>query len=401
MALISRQADLLQRALDGERVTDEQVRTLVESARALSTVSTQAMAPRPEFVQSLRERLMAEAATLPTPSPAAAKASAARRAAARSRPVVLVVGRGVPRLVAGATASALAVGAVLGVASRSSLPGGALYPVKGWLDSIAVLMADSDFDRGVTRLSQAQEHISEARTLSEASRVDADHLVEAITAATDDVRRGQRDLSTAFDRTGNPQALLAIRDFSARALPQVEALRPEVPAAVLPALGELEALLGQTQGSVARRIAACGTPCAGSAAPSGPATSPVSLPQLEAQPTTTSGQATGTRTAGPSIEVVAPTITGRPGGGSTVPAPPEVTAGDGGVTIGNPQGGATVSTGGSGVTLPSVSVSLPGVPSVSATVGLPSATLATSSGGGTVSRQSIGGLTLPGVTADP
>ena len=62
-------------------------------------------------------------------------------------------------------------------------------------------------------------------------------------SAVSSVRSGQRDLNTSFDATGNPQALLAIRDFSARALPQVEALQPEVPAKALPVLGELQALL--------------------------------------------------------------------------------------------------------------------------------------------------------------
>ncbi len=398
MPLTSRRANLLQRALDGERVTDEEIRPLAGTARSLSAVSTKAMAPRTEFVVSLHARLMAEAATLPTPSPAAAKAAAARRAAARTRPVVLVVGGGVPRLVAGATASALAVGAIVGVASRTSLPGGTLYPVKGWLDSIAVQMADSDFDRGVTRLSQAQEHISDARTLSETSR-DVGLLVEAVTEATESVRRGQRDLNTAYDRTRNPQALLAIRDFSARALPQVEALRTDVPPKVLPAVGELEELLRATQASVAGRIVACGTPCAGATAATGPATNPVSLPSLSVQPTTSPVRHPRT-ISGPGVPVPDQTISG-PAGDSTVPAPPTagITPGDGGASIGNEQGGATVSTGGAGVNLPGVSLTVPRVPSVSATVGLPSAAVG-SSVGGTIPGHTIGGLTVPGATAN-
>ena len=48
---------------------------------------------------------------------------------------------GFPRLLAGAAASVVAVGAIVGVASRSAIPGSALYPVKGWLDAVAVQMA--------------------------------------------------------------------------------------------------------------------------------------------------------------------------------------------------------------------------------------------------------------------
>jgi len=38
------------------------------------------------------------------------------------------------------------------------------------------------------------------------------------------VRSGQRSLDHAYAENGNPRALLAMRDFTARALPQVEAL---------------------------------------------------------------------------------------------------------------------------------------------------------------------------------
>ena len=401
MPLISRQAERLQRALEGERVTDADIRTLLESARSLAGVSTPGLAPRPEFVQGLRERLMAEAATLPAPSPAAPGAPAARRAASRS-PVVLVVGRGLPRMVAGAAASALAVAAVVGVASRSALPGTALYPVKGWLDSIAVQLAESDHDRGLTRLEQAQEHISDARTLADADPPDAENLIEAIHAATHSVRRGQRDLNTAYDRTGNPQSLLAVRDFSVRALPQVEAMRPDVPAAALPALRELESLIGDAAAAAARRIAACGSPCTGSLAQSATASDPASLPALPslAIPPTTApgGRATVAPTTSRAIVTVpGQTVPGPAGGGST-PAP-GVTVGGDGVVLGGAGGGATVTSGGAGVSLPSVSVTVPSVPSASLTVGIPPASAGTSSVGVTVPGQTIGGLTLPGVTA--
>ena len=262
MRLTNRAAERFQRALEGERVTDADLVGLLQTSRALSSVPLAGAAPREEFVLALRERLMAEAEQLPSPSPAAAKAAAGRRAAARSAPVVVVVGRGFPRVLAGAAASVVAVGAIVGVASRSAVPGSALYPVKGWLDSVAVQMAGSDYDRGLTHLSQAQEHISDARALAEQSNVDPQEFVDVLRSAVSSVRSGQRDLNTSFDATGNPQALLAIRDFSARALPQVEALRPEVPAKALPVLGELQALLADAESASLRRLAACAPTCA-------------------------------------------------------------------------------------------------------------------------------------------
>ena len=131
MRLSNRAAERFQRALDGERPADAEAESLLATSRMLSAVDTSRLAPREEFVHALRERLMAEAETMPTLSPAAAQTAAARRAAARTTPVVLVMGRGLPRLLAGAAASVLAVGAVVGVASRSALPGSGALPREG------------------------------------------------------------------------------------------------------------------------------------------------------------------------------------------------------------------------------------------------------------------------------
>ena len=189
--------------------------------------------------------------------------------------MVVVVGRGLPRLLAGATASALLVGGIVGAVSRSAVPGDALYPVKGWLDGVAVRLADNDFDRGQTYLCQAQGHISDARELSEPAAEDAGDVDVALDAAIDSVRKGRQALDTSYATTGNPQALLAMRDFTARTLPQIDALRTEVPPASLPKLGELEALLRDTQESTSRRIAACGSACTGNLSSTlGPASLP-------------------------------------------------------------------------------------------------------------------------------
>lgn len=387
MRLTNRAAERFQRALEGERVTDADLEGLLQTSRTLSSVPLAGAAPREEFVLALRERLMAEAEQMPSPSPAAAKAAAGRRAAARSAPVVVVVGRGFPRVLAGAAASVVAVGAIVGVASRSAIPGSALYPVKGWLDSVAVQMAGSDYDRGLTHLSQAQEHISDARALAEQSNVDPQEFVDVLQSAVSSVRSGQRDLNTSFDTTGNPQALLAIRDFSARALPQVEALRPEVPAKALPVLGELQALLADAESASLRRLAACAPTCATS---TGASVSPTDLPTLPgAAPS--GGATTSAASGGAGVQVPGTAVTAAPGGGA-----PGVTAGSGGLTLGGSSGGATLSTGGTTLNGPSVGVSVPGLPSLSAT--LPSVGIATTSIGATLPGATLGTLPLPGAS---
>jgi hypothetical protein len=301
----------------------------------------------------------------------------------------VVVGRGFPRALAGAAASVLVVGSVVGVASRSAIPGSALYPVKGWLDSVAVQMADSDLDRGLTHLSQAQEHIADTRALVEQGEDDSGPYLEALRGAVSSVRAGQRDLTAAFDSTGNPQALIAIRDFSARALPQVEALRPEVPAAALPALGELEALLQQSESAALRRLASCAPACV---TLQQVGVRPSDLPSLPTQDA--AGTVAPSRTTAGGVTVPQTAVTADPDG----PGPgPGVTAGSGGATLGGSNGGATLSTDGTNLNGPTVSASITGLPGVSAT--LPSVGISTTGVDATLPGTTLGGITLPGITA--
>jgi hypothetical protein len=385
MPVLNRSADRFQRALDGERVTDEGLARLVETSRHLATLTSAMPAADPDFVATLRTRLMAEAARMPAQSPVAAKAAAARRAAARTTPVVVVVGRGLPRLLAGAAASAILVGGVVGVVSRGAVPGQALYPVKGWLDGVAVRLADDDLERGQTYLAQAQEHVSDARELADRESKDAGDINTALRAATDSVRKGRQALDTSYATTANPQALITMRDFTARMLPQLEALRTEVPVGSLPQLATLEALLRDTEQSTSRRIAACGSACSGAVSST---LGPSSLPGSAT--TAPSGSPTGSASGGVTVPDTAVTV---PGG---VPVPGG--SGSSGPVVGGGGGGSTVGTGGASVGLPTLSVSVPVVPSVTATVPLPTVSVGTGGAGATVPGSTLGPVTLPGVT---
>jgi hypothetical protein len=401
--LLNRAADRFQRALDGQPVSDAAIAELVETSRHLVDLGAAGgPSPDPAFVATLRERLMAEAATMPAPSPVATKTAAARRAAGRSAPVVVVVGRGLPRLVAGAAASALLVGGVVGAASRTTVPGQALYPVKGWLDGVQVRLATSDLDRGQTYLSQAQEHISDARDLAEHDG-SADNVDIALRSAIASVRDGQRSLDTAYATTGNPQALIAMRDFTARALPQIEVLRTDVPAQSLPLVVQLEALLRQGQEVTARRIATCGPACSELTGAFGPASLPsvpttaVSSTGSSQSPAQQSRQATKTsaKPRATSPRVTVPKGPVGTGGGAPLPS---ASTGAGGLGGGVGGGGVTAGTGGASVGLPTISATVPVVPSVTASVPLPSVTVGTGGVGATVPGSTVGPVTLPGVT---
>jgi hypothetical protein len=281
MLFVSRRADLLERSFQGLPCADQEVRNLVATASRIPALSSAACAPREEFVRTLGLELRAEAMAMPT-GQAHRGPSAATTPRSATKPLVLVIGKGL-RAVAVATASLLLVGAVVGVSSRSALPGGLLYPVKQVLNSVAVQLAGSKFDAGVTLLSQAQADIGDARALVERDRVLADpaSLNQALLSAFDSAKTGQRELLGEFDRTRDAQTLINVQDFTVRAMPQLKALRLQVPAASRADVEALIALLHESQTTLARKIAVCGQPCRGlgdarpgSSNPSAPSTGP-------------------------------------------------------------------------------------------------------------------------------
>jgi hypothetical protein len=262
MTFVSKRADLLERSIQGLPCTDVEVRGLIATAARIPALTSPACGPRDEFVRALGLQLRAGALALPARKVGRApSAPVARRPA--TKPMVFVIGKGL-RIIAGATASLLLIGTVLAVTSRSALPGGLLYPVKQSLNSAAVQLAGSDFDRGVTLLSQAQEHIGDARSLVErdGARADPTSVDQSVLSANDAVIGGQQALLRAFDRTGNIRALISIQDFTVRAMPQLNALRPLVPAASKPDVDALIALLGRTRTTLALKIVKCGQRCA-------------------------------------------------------------------------------------------------------------------------------------------
>lgn len=312
----SKRADLLERSLQGlasthPAIDNAEVRHLVETAGRIPLLTSTACAPRPEFVSALGLQLRAEALTLPAREvrPVSrdverGKAEGHRSGPHRSagRPKVFVIGRGLPRVLAGATASLLLVGAVIGGASRSALPGGLFYPVKALLDSAAVQLAGSDFDRGTTLLSQAQEHISDAVGLVErdGTQVDPALVDQALLSGFDAATAGQRALLGEFDQIGNPQALIAVQDFAVRALPQLKALRPLVPESSRPRVDALITLLQETQTTLARKTAACGQPCASLMSP---LTSPLPAASTRLPSTVING---GVPTSGSTVAISGP-----------------------------------------------------------------------------------------------
>src|SRR6478609_4148923 len=354
--------ELLQRALEGEQVSEPGILELVAVLHAVQAVDQAGLAPRAEFVSDLRARLLADDATEVTPlvplapadpidgdedGPAGADAAGAADDGPRDGGTVSIlrVAARPLKFIAAAAASILVIGGALGFASRSAVPGDALYGVKQLLDRVAVQLAGSRYDQGLTYLAQT--------ILMEVYRTE--------------------------QRT---EALTELSDFYARAIPQVDAMRPRVPAASLPAWQRLRNLLGAGDVATLRELAACGAcgeratsarqtlaSLTGAARPGSPGSGTPAPPgALPSQP----GGVTLSRppqSAPPLPGASVPPVTGLPLPGGTVNLP--------GVGVGS----SSVGLGGGGVTLPGATASLPHVGITSSTIGI---------GGG--------GATLPGAT---
>lgn len=421
--------ELLQRALDGERVTDPGILELVAVLHAVQSVDQAGLAPRAEFVSDLRARLLADDATtvvpfVPVPVDGDAPGSAAtgapdtdadgvlesssttapekpsgpERPGAGGTVSVLRVAARPLKFLAAAAAAILVLGGALGFAARSAVPGDALYGVKQLLDRTAVQLAGSRYDQGLTYLAQAQEHISDARTLIDRGGPSTHDLDTAYDSASDATRRAQTILAEAYRTDGRADALTELSDFYTRAIPQVDAMRPRVPAGSLPAWQRLRDLLGAGQVATLRDLASC-TVCGDRADQAKQLLSGIT----SFRPTTGSTPRPSASAPRPSASLPRPSASlprpqlpsaTLPGGGlptaplPTVPLPGGVSVTGGvtlpGGTINLPGAGVnstSVGVGGGGVTLPGATVSLPRVGVSSTTVGV---------GGG--------GITLPGAT---
>lgn len=387
--------ELLQRALDGEQVSEPGILELVAVLHAVQAVDQAGLAPRREFVSDLRARLLADEPVSGTPAApvAALGTDRADRTDDADAPLgtvsVLHVAARPLKLVAAVAAGIIVVAGALGAASRSAVPGDVLYGVKQLLDRAAVQLAGSRYDEGLTYLAQAQEHIGDARDLLDEGNPSPHDLDTAYDSATDATRRAQTILVEVYRTEGRTEALSQLADFYARAIPQVDAMRPRVPTGSLPAWQRLRDTLGSGEVATLRELATCGA-CGDRAAQARAA-----LAGLPGAASTAGGRVSGTTTPGPTAGTSAPGGVGssaRPPG-STATLPGGLPLPGGSVTNAAPLPGSTVNlptvgvntssvgVGGGGVTLPGATVNLPGA-------GVTSSTIAV--GGG--------GVTLPGAT---
>lgn len=187
---------------------------VVGDLRALPDVE-----PRPEFVSSLREMLMAEADTV-----------LVRRPAAPQRLAMPSTSRPRQRRLAAALGSAALVGATatMAVAAQTSLPGESLYGVKRGIESAQLRLADDDSQRGRALLAQADTRLTELEQLAAGDGGRAELIPDTLDAFTDESSEGVHSLLSSYDRGGEGDAQRAL-DFTAASMERLDALQDQLP----------------------------------------------------------------------------------------------------------------------------------------------------------------------------
>lgn len=189
--------------------------TLVSDLRALPEV-----APRPEFVSSLRERLMAEADTVLVRQPAAPQRLAMPTTTRpRNRRLATLLGGAA---LVGATAT-------MAVAAQTSLPGESLYGVKRGIESAQVRLAGDDAARGRTLLAQAETRLTELEQLTAGNGGTEQLIPDTLDAFTEQSGEGVRSLLTAYGSGGSEDDVRVARAFTSSSMDRLEALQRDLP----------------------------------------------------------------------------------------------------------------------------------------------------------------------------
>ena len=278
-------------------------------AARLQTVGAgveQHVAPRAEFRDQLRTRLMAVAAVQAHSAPA--REAVERRQTSRSSAVSWTPTRRAQRglgVAAGAMASVVAVTGIA-VAGSQSLPGDPFYGVKKGVEALELSTAGSAVDKGSKHLEFAQERLDEVRALSlgrdaalgpigtEPGSVSAASAFGGSTASR--VRQALRDMDTetregsdllmqAYRQSNSDVPLQILARFASGQSTALRTLLPDLPAGARDraeaSLAYVSAVAADTSALLA--VGVCTGQCQPAAAP--PALPPVTeQPQPQAQP---------------------------------------------------------------------------------------------------------------------
>jgi hypothetical protein len=228
---------------DPRDARDADLLELVGAMRGVPAVTA-----RPEFVASLRERLMAEADTALVPADVSRLTLPVRRTG-RERRLAAVVG-GIA--IVGATTS-------IAVASQSALPGDSLYPIKRVIERAHTGLSVGEGNKGTTMLASATDRLDEVDALARQDDFGDDvRVADTLNAFTEQATAASDLLIADYTHTGNTSSIAHLRDFASSSLDQLAALEPLVPADARDELIRAAGVLTTIDAEAAQRCPDCG-----------------------------------------------------------------------------------------------------------------------------------------------
>ncbi|MDN5895000.1 MAG: DUF5667 domain-containing protein [Nocardioides sp.] len=246
-----RRADAFATAVAGrEGRHDDTHADLLEVVDAMRNL--EAPEPRPEFVASLREQLMAEAdealsetgsrLTLPTPT----RNGRDRRLALAAGTLVLVAGTG-----------------SVAVASQGALPGDTLYPVKRALEGAQTSLTVGDEAKATRALDNANGRLDEIEKL--ATRFNAESSPETTSEQPETLDEFASQAEEAadlkieeFEASGDTKPIAQLREFTAAGIDKLGLLDTLLPPQSLEALRGAVQTLTDIDGRAAGLCPGCG-----------------------------------------------------------------------------------------------------------------------------------------------
>ncbi len=317
----------------GGRSDDPVLAPLLTLAGALQALPA---GPRPEFRDTLRQRLVAVAVvTAPVDEPGVGERVRAWVSSWRTQRRVA--------LAAGGLAAVTAVAGVSVSASRS-LPGDPFYAIKSAAERVQLAATSGDLDRGKVYLAFARTRLREVDALAHRTPLSAGVSGEPLAAGTaadtgtasrivstlrtmdGETRAGTADLTRAWHRSGSAEPITILATFAQRQAARLAAVLPELPAAAQAQADQSMALLRGVDVVVTRmRAAGCGS-----------CTTPGGVPRTGVAPGAANGGASAPGTAskpgaghggtgpGPSVPTIPGTGGVGPAGGGSGQVPPQV-----------------------------------------------------------------------------
>lgn len=203
---------------------------------------------RPEFVDSLRERLMLAADTALVPSEIERLTLPARRTTRDRRIATLVGGLAL----VGATTS-------IAMAAQSALPGDVLYPIKRAIESAQTGVSVGEGQQGAALLANASGRLDEVGALSRGGDLeDSLAIADTLDAFTDQATQASDLLLSDYADNGNQASIAELRDFTAASLDELTSLEPLVPAEARDELLHAAQVLFQIDAAAQQACPACG-----------------------------------------------------------------------------------------------------------------------------------------------